>query len=127
MVVLLRLKWPVVGSRVVGAVALFEVPPQAARLVHPFAFAFALPEDLAGHDTIFVGSGLEFVWSPFSRRWQGGMLSRGQRRRAQEWSHGVCNNTDDPGYGGRGRVPGRCFRTKLALGRYPGFCLDGEF
>ena len=48
--------------------ALVKVPPQAAGLVRPFAFVFVLPEDLAGHDAIFVGFGLGFVWPYSSRR-----------------------------------------------------------
>ena len=75
--------------------ALVKVPHQAAGLVRPFAFAFALLEDLAGHDAITIGSGLRFVWPHFSWRWQGGMLSEGQRRQAQKWSHDVSDITDD--------------------------------
>ena len=53
--------WPVADSKVVGAVALVKVPPQAAELVCSFAFAFALREDFSGHDAITVGSGIGFV------------------------------------------------------------------
>ena len=93
--VLLQPKWPVAGSEAVGAMALVKVPPQAAGLVRPFAFVFVLPEDLAGHDAIFVGFGLGFVWPYFSRRWRGGMTFTGQRRQAKKWSHGVCDITED--------------------------------
>ena len=60
MVVLLGLEQPVTGGKVVGAVALFKVPPQATELVHLFAFAFVLSKDLASHGTEPVGIVLHF-------------------------------------------------------------------
>ena len=80
MVVLLGLEQPVTGGKVVGAVALFKVPPQATGLVHPFALAFVLSKDLADRSSVLPeGPERQGARCLAEGRWQSMQGARGCR------------------------------------------------
>ena len=87
MVALLRLEKQVTGSKIVGAVALFKVPPQTTGLVHPFALAFVLSKDLADRSSVL----------PEGPERQGEQCLAGGQWKSMQGARGCCTQLAECG------------------------------